>query len=200
MAGADIFTDGDNQWDRSLFPTFRYSLVLYYYPSLPTTVIQGLERTVPEGVSERSMSWTPSAVAAGGANLNPDNLSDPTDTAFSAHPLVTGSYDLHFPQCWGLRGHAYERQARVSIAFAGGAASQQLTNAEGNSLITATAPYVQAGMRKGRSITLPLQAYPIWPFDNKAIIGDAGMRLDLSQVRRAGLHSGGRFILTAELY
>ena len=206
MARADACSDGQYQeWTggssgNSGNPP-RLVLVLCYYSSLPRTVIEGLERAVPEGATERNLSWTPSAVATGGDNLQPGNLSNPADADFLAHPLVTGSYDLFFPQCWGLRGRTVPKRPRVSIAFAGGAVSQQLFNTEGNSVVTAQNPYLQASGTKGQVITLdPLKGHPNKPEQRETVSGDAGMQLDLSQVRRAGLHSGGSFTLTVELY
>ncbi|MDO5673519.1 MAG: hypothetical protein Q4G66_01175 [bacterium] len=175
---AAAVVNADVTWDID----FKGFLILNYY-SEQHLVVNAMEALVDEGSGGTwTMTWGNSA--SGGNGLTNDTLKDATS--------IPSNVTVTLPNAWALRGLTTNGTAKVSIAFKEGTTTQELTN--GASKVTAQHLKVSQGSVTDQAITIPVTGL----LKSQAKIGNVLMDLDISGLTQAGVHTGGKFTITAE--
>ena len=165
---------------------FKGFLILNYYDE-QHLVINAMESEISEGTGGTwTMDWGGTAV---GGNQLSTTLQDPTSGAIPQSVTIT------LPNVWALRGLTASGTAKVSIDFNPTGTSQDLVKGTTGSKVTASNLKVsQGGVTAANNITIPVAGL----LADKAKFGNVVMDLDISGLTQAGLHSGGKFTITAE--
>lgn len=158
-------------------------IILHYVPNL-TLNLAAASQGQEEGDRSWKVNWD--GTASGGNELDAGELETVADN------YITTT----LPNMWAVRGFSNDGTAEVKITVPETGKSISRSNNGIDSNITITSAAVDDGSKNGDKITTALKGIT----KSNATFGNVILKLNLTNTKLSGLHTGGEYQITASTY